>query len=261
MGHSVVDSQRRPPPQPAAVPERASGGAALLGSAARPQVEQARLARWSSAMSAAARGASVSGSAPGAASDQRPSVAQPDDRVAPYPLGVSTESDTLAALSLRELRARHVDHQRTSFGTDLTNPESGHGSRAATEQLEPRGEPAVIGTTTPAALAAADQMHESSRAGATKQLHSLVESCCGRLWVSDGGAATSHGVMLDLGSWMPGCTLEVARAAGALRVTLRGVHDERRNGLERELEDLSAGLAERLGCPVVTAVESRAARR
>lgn len=120
----------------------------------------------------------------------------------------------------------------------------------------------IIGSAMPATMAA-DQIAASSTAGATDQLQSLIESCCSRMWVSDrgDGANAPRGVMLDLGSWMPGCTLEVARAAGTLRIMLRGVDDARRVGLERELEGLSAGLAESLGCQVVTAVESRGAMR
>jgi hypothetical protein len=187
------------------------------------------------------------------ATEHRQQTAEERDRWAHSEDGGPPAPDTLAALSLRELRARHIDHRQAQF-------DAGSDTRAAGERSDTHGEPVIIGTAMPAAIVA-DQLHEPGSAGATEQLQSLVESCCSRLWVSDGGAAASHGVMLDLGSWMPGCTLEVARAAGALRVTLRGVHDERRNGLERELEDLSAGLAEKLGCPVVTAVESRAAMR
>jgi hypothetical protein len=90
----------------------------------------------------------------------------------------------------------------------------------------------------------------------TEQLHALIESCCNRLWVNDGGVRGQQGVMLDLGRWMPGCTVEVAKAAGVLRITLRGVEGGERTRLEDELQGLGDALATKLGCQVVAAVAS-----
>jgi len=216
---------------PAAPARSASstGLSAAPAAAARPRVEPTTLARWSRAMSDVAADAG-------------------GERAADTPT---------AALSLRELRARHAA-DRHAHDDGLRQPEAGSTSRAAAAP-EPRGEPLLVAAR-PAAIAA--DHSAAPGGGSTEPLHALIESCCSRLWVSDrGDAAAPRGVMLDLGGWMPGCTLEVARAAGTLRIVLRGVHDEWRERLERELHGLSAGLAETLGCAVVTAVEARGAMR
>lgn len=96
-----------------------------------------------------------------------------------------------------------------------------------------------------------DGPHGAGRGG---QLQALIESSCSRLWVDDAGGRGVQGVMLDLGHWLPGCTVELAKAAGVLRVTLRGVDDAQRVGAEAELLGLGEDLALKLGCRVVTAV-------
>jgi hypothetical protein len=169
------------------------------------------------------------------------------------------------SLSLRELSLRHASHRQTPIdrGWDVAHAEALERDRQERTAAAVDAPPSFPAPGASGANAADPTALTRDSAGATDQLQSLIESCCSRMWVSDGAdrAGAPRGVMLDLGSWMPGCTLEVARAAGTLRIMLRGVHDERRAGLERELEGLSAGLAESLGCQVVTAVESRGAMR
>jgi hypothetical protein len=84
-------------------------------------------------------------------------------------------------------------------------------------------------------------------------LPALVAAHCERLWVSD----DRGGVLLDLGRWLPGCSVELARRGGALYVTFRGVEPERCAALERDAAALADGLARHLGCAVVAAVEGR----
>ncbi len=172
------------------------------------------------------------------------------------PALVQNELEGARALPLSTLRGMHANHRfgrLDAAASDSVNTE--HSSRLQTtpnvtaDLLMPRVQ----------ALPSADVGVASdgvSPVGGKEQLHALIESCCSRLWVSDGGGRAAPGVMLDLGRWMPGCTVEVARASGGLRITLRGVDGADRARLEEELQGLGDGLAEKLGCKVVAAVST-----
>jgi hypothetical protein len=114
--------------------------------------------------------------------------------------------------------------------------------------------PLVHALALPQSGPATNDLSAAEVANGDEQLHALIESCCSRLWVSDGASRVPQGVMLDLGRWMPGCTVEVAKVAGVLRITLRGVEGSERARLEDELQDLGHGLADKLGCKVVASV-------
>lgn len=94
-------------------------------------------------------------------------------------------------------------------------------------------------------------------------LEALIERHCARVLIQSGAPTPGHAphVMLDLGRWMPGCSVELARGAGQLRLTLRGVAVQRVQELGSAFEELGEALAQRLGCAVVTAVDSQGERR
>jgi hypothetical protein len=158
------------------------------------------------------------------------------------------------ALPLSELRGLHANHRQSRFDASLLD--SPQSETSATQQVNTAVNadllmPRVQAHPSMDARGAADGV---AAVGGNEQLHALIESCCSRLWVNDGGSRAAQGVMLDLGRWMPGCTVEVAKAAGVLRITLRGVDGAERARLEDELQGLGDGLADKLGCKVVAAV-------
>jgi hypothetical protein len=169
------------------------------------------------------------------------------------------QAEPARAFSLSALRGLHASH-RQGKGDAAMNAGSGEGSATQAPQAEPGaawGSLPALGQ--PHAVSPEAQADGGGIDGAAirgEQLQSLVESCCSRLWVSEGGGAP-RGVMLDLGRWMPGCTIEVAKAAGVLRITLRGVEEGQRRLVEQELGSLGEGLAEKLGCRVVAAVAAQ----
>lgn len=158
------------------------------------------------------------------------------------------------ALPLSALRGLHANHRQSRFEASLLD----------TAQSETSAHQQVNGAVNADLLMPRVQVQSSVDAGGAadgvtavggkEQLHALIESCCSRLWVNDGGSRAAQGVMLDLGRWLPGCTVEVAKAAGVLRITLRGVDGSERARLEDELQSLGDGLADKLGCKVVAAV-------
>lgn len=156
---------------------------------------------------------------------------------------VQVTSDSARALPLSELRGRHASHRYNHL--DATVTEGVDAERNAL-QATPR--------SLPPSADAAPANDSVTTASGSQQLHALIESCCSRLWVSDEAGRGPQGVMLDLGRWMPGCTMEVAKAAGVLRITLRGVEGSASQRLEGELMDLGEGLAQKIGCQVVAAV-------
>ena len=156
---------------------------------------------------------------------------------------VQVTSDSARALPLSELRGRHASHRYNHL--DATVTEGVDAERNAL-QATPR--------SLPPSADAAPANDSVTTASGSQQLHALIESCCSRLWVSDEAGRGPQGVMLDLGRWMPGCTMEVAKAAGVLRITLRGVEGSASPRLEGELMDLGEGLAQKIGCQVVAAV-------
>lgn len=168
------------------------------------------------------------------------------------------ETDGARALSLSALRGMHAHHRDGRLDAGLGTPsfdslETEHSSKhtatptAMAGLLMPRIQTQVLADTGMVTDGVA-------AVGGNEKLHELIESCCSRLWVNDGGGRAPQGVMLDLGRWMPGCTVEVAKAAGVLRITLRGVDGAERARLQDELQGLGDGLAEKLGCQVVAAV-------
>lgn len=170
------------------------------------------------------------------------------DDPSPHAGPTLTEEQTLPLLALRGRHGSHRDARGDEGAArDTTEPER-----------KPGSEPPA--SAAPAA-AMATSMHTASSdaadtvASTSEQLQSLIASCCDRLWVSDGANGVPQGLMLDLGRWMPGCTLEVAKAAGALRISMRGVEGDRAESMEKELDALGDDLAARLGCRVVVAVD------
>ncbi len=166
----------------------------------------------------------------------------------------SKDTHSAHALPLSALRGRHASHRDGRL--DAASAE-----RANSERLPLQPSTPVASADAWVARLQAPQSPDSSAASDAvspaedgEQLHALIESCCSRLWLSDGGGRVPPGVMLDLGRWMPGCTLEVAKVAGVLRITLRGVEGNDRQRLEEELTGLGDGLAQKLGCQVVAAV-------
>ncbi|XVJ69175.1 MAG: hypothetical protein HEQ39_05620 [Rhizobacter sp.] len=170
------------------------------------------------------------------------------------PALVQNETDATRALPLSALRGLHAHHRQSRFDAALPDRVNAEGSAAATTALNATADllmPRIQAQPSPDAGVATNSV---GAVGGKEQLHALIESCCSRLWVNDGGGRAPQGVMLDLGRWMPGATIEVAKAAGVLRITLRGVDGAERARLEDELQGLGDGLAEKLGCQVVAAV-------
>jgi hypothetical protein len=174
------------------------------------------------------------------------------------PPSTTDEPNITPAWPLRALRGLYAIHRPGRF-EGATEAEDRHGGRAALGGVTSAGNAStdLLLSRTPSVsskepLAQPDGDMDAS--SGTDQLHALIESCCSRLWVNDVGSRAPQGVMLDLGRWMPGCTVEVAKAAGVLRITLRGVEGDHRQRVEEELQGLGDGLAKRLGCQVVAAV-------
>lgn len=166
----------------------------------------------------------------------------------------SMDADSARALPLSALRGRHASHRDSRL--DAASADRANAERSPLQPTTPAATAdawmaRVQAPPSPDGAVAFDAVNP---AGGSEQLHALIESCCSRLWVSDGGGRVPQGVMLDLGRWMPGCTVEVAKAAGVLRITLRGVEGSDRQRLEEELTGLGDGLAQKLGCQVVAAV-------
>jgi hypothetical protein len=172
------------------------------------------------------------------------------------PMPDQNEFDGTRALPLSALRGLHAHHHQSRLDAALPD------STQSESLFSPQGMAAVradllMPPVQAQSLVEASKANEDvSAVGGTEQLHALIESCCNRLWVNDGGVRGQQGVMLDLGRWMPGCTVEVAKAAGVLRITLRGVEGSERTRLEDELQGLGDALANKLGCQVVAAVAS-----
>lgn len=171
------------------------------------------------------------------------------------------QTEVARALSLSALRGLHASHRQGKGDTAMSAvSDEGSATQAPHAASVPEwGGPPALGLTHAAAspAAQADGGGVDGAAIRGEQLQSLVESCCSRLWVSEGSGGAPRGVMLDLGRWMPGCTIEVAKAAGVLRITLRGVEEGQRWLVEQELGNLGEGLAEQLGCRVVAAVAAQ----
>jgi hypothetical protein len=167
-------------------------------------------------------------------------------------------TEVMQALSLSALRGLHANHRAK---VDASNAVASTVDNSASQKSMPTVALADVSALSlqsgsPAQTATPSDGTTGS-SNPAEQLQSLVESCCNRLWVSDGAGGIPQGVMLDLGRWMPGCTIEVAKAAGVLRITLRGVDEGRRWLLDQELLSLGDALAQKLGCQVVAAVEAQ----
>ena len=169
------------------------------------------------------------------------------------PFGIA-DPDTARTLPLSALRGLHASHR---MGRQDAGEQDGiDGSRSARQQASSSSTAALLMPSAQALPVVELQAtaEDVNPARGSDQLHALIESCCSRLWVSDASGHAPQGVMLDLGRWMPGCTVEVAKAAGMLRITLRGVDGSERSRFEEELQGLGADLAQKLGCQVVAAV-------
>ncbi len=235
-----------------------------LGSAAAPAFEPpepASLARWSRAVAVPvwAQGLGVGSDA----ADKRPM--QTPQRLFAHSRSPGADASVLPAdtpvmqaVSLAALRGLHANHRQAKV-------DAFQASTTADNALVQKAPPAValgeVAAFTPQSAAPAQAATPSDGAAASAnsvaQLQSLVESCCQRLWVSEGAGGIPQGVMLDLGRSMPGCTIELAKAAGVLRITLRGVDERLRGLLDQELNSLGAALAHKLGCQVVAQVETQ----
>jgi hypothetical protein len=168
------------------------------------------------------------------------------------------DTEVMQALSLSALRGLHANHRQARVDAfNLGNTVGSSASRKPVPDMLLNDRSVLSQHSNSPAQATTPADDHASSSSASSQLQSLVESCCNRLWVSEGAGGTAQGVMLDLGRWMPGCTVEVARTAGVLRVTLRGVDEARRRLVEQELDGLGEALAQKLGCQVVAAVETQ----
>jgi hypothetical protein len=168
------------------------------------------------------------------------------------------DTEVMQALSLSALRGLHANHRQAKVdASNIGNTGSNSASHQAAPDMQLNDRSGLSLHSTSPAQAAPQTDDHAGTSSASSQLQSLVESCCNRLWVSEGAGGVPQGVMLDLGRWMPGCTVEVARTAGVLRVTLRGVDEARRRLVEQELDGLGEALAQKLGCQVVAAVETQ----
>jgi hypothetical protein len=166
-----------------------------------------------------------------------------------------TDVEATRALPLSALRGLHASHRHSRFDATLPDGVNAESSSAAPPTMLNATADLLMPRVTANISAPANTANEGVAAvGGNEQLHALIESCCSRLWVNDGGGRAPQGVMLDLGRWMPGCTVEVAKAAGVLRITLRGVDGAERARIEDELQGLGDALADKLGCKVVAAV-------
>jgi len=158
-------------------------------------------------------------------------------------------------LPLGALRSRHAGNRHDSSAQGVSGASSADGSVSAivadsggVAGLQKVG---LVSTAFQAEVASPDAQNAGTSA---ERLHALIESCCDRVWVSDTTIRSTRAVMLDLGRWMSGCTVEVARQGGVLKVTMRGVDGGQRQSLEGALSELGDVLADRLGCRVVTSV-------
>jgi hypothetical protein len=168
---------------------------------------------------------------------------------------VAAEIPTSRALPLSALRGLHASHRQAKLDAAEVALSS-QATSSSTPNLAPSDVPGarLQEASTGQANRPVDGSPSTPHA---EQLQSLIESCCSRLWVSEGGGAVPQGVMLDLGRWMPGCTIEVAKAAGVLRITMRGLDESRRGAVAQELGSLGEALSNKLGCRVVAAIETQ----
>ena len=164
------------------------------------------------------------------------------------------DADAARTLPLSALRGLHASHRQGRLDAVLLD--NTDGSRPVPQQATSASTADLLMPQFQALQIAESQVTADgvSPASGSEKLHALIESCCSRLWLSDTTGRAPQGVMLDLGRWMPGCTVEVAKAAGVLRITLRGVDGGDRSRLEEELQALGEGLAHKLGCQVVASV-------
>jgi hypothetical protein len=167
---------------------------------------------------------------------------------------MAAEIPTSRALPLSALRGLHASHRQAKLDAEVAL--SSKTTSTSTPNLV-SGDLLGARLQEPSAGQANRQVDGSTSTSHAEQLQSLIESCCSRLWVSEGGGGIAQGVMLDLGRWMPGCTIEVAKAAGVLRITLRGLDESRRGAVAQELGSLGDALSNKLGCRVVAAIETQ----
>jgi hypothetical protein len=168
-------------------------------------------------------------------------------------------AQTVRTQALNVLRGLHADHMEKAGKAAPVWSEAADGvaqreGADTSPNLWPTSKTSEL-TLSSAPLVAGNE--GAVTVGGSEQLQSLIESCCSRLWINDAGGGAAQGVLLDLGRWMPGCTIEIARAAGVLRVTLRGAEGDRLSDLAQGLDSLGDRLARKLGCQVVAAIEDK----
>jgi hypothetical protein len=95
----------------------------------------------------------------------------------------------------------------------------------------------------------------SSAGGRDVDVAKLLLKGCERVWVDAPARTGVQAVIVDLGRWWPGCTVELSVRGGPLRVTLRGVDALRSGELNDALEVLWADLTAVCGRPVLTEVD------
>jgi hypothetical protein len=181
--------------------------------------------------------------------DQQPSAAAVPTPAASHSAELPEAGRSLAVNALRGLHAAWRQARLEAKATHLADIGANTIPAAASDRAADAG-PALRPDVPAQADSPADGLHAD-------RLQPLIESCCDRLWVSDGRGGAPQGVLLDLGRWMPGCTIEVARAAGVLHLQLRGVDEARRRPLQQQLDTLGDALAHKLGCQVVGTVQAR----
>lgn len=221
------------------------------------QTDALRLVRWTQAWEGRDVASAGAPAGPDSAADGRASAIGDRD------VGPSSAAQP-GLRSLADWRSRHARHpatrgpQRTEGLPALPTRSAGPRSAGAVDDaLLSAAWPASAVQPPSADADAAAPRPSQTGPGSAEELRGLVESCCTRLLVAQGGVAAAPGVLLDLGRWMPGCSIEVARSAGVLRLTLRGAAAERRGALVEGLDGLRDDLAQALGCAVLVVVDGQ----
>jgi hypothetical protein len=256
-----VSMERTPFVEPSLAPERPTGAAMALGAPVGAQATAMPAAQqWAAALGSNLQSTAMSAVNDGGVPNAEPSSSNDNNgRAVSSSVNLQTErgqtdGDTTRALPLTALRDLHTKHRHQRLESTWPDSLDGKEPTSAANPLNVTTELWVSRVQAPVSVDAGVNADGVAAVDGKQQLHALIESCCSRLWVNDGGGRTPQGVLLDLGRWMPGCTVEVAKAAGVLSITLRGVDGAERARLEDELQGLGEGLADKLGCKVVAAV-------
>ncbi len=261
-GFTMQDLGAMPPPDHALGPDNSTAFAlGQDGNVRLPPPDVSRLAQWARAQNL---GAYEEASEPlPSAPFEAPTEGRVLDEFGKTSQPVSTKESTALAPtdSMPQPAERSLPAQPGHRSVSLAELREQRDRRmpARDESPEPGGVPlaAAGGWTRPLEPATNVADGPLPVAGQRADVHAVIQRSCDRLWVDASTPGAPQGVMLDLGRWMPGCTVELAKASGQLRITLRGVDADRRVELDDALEGLGEDLAARLGCPVITAVAGR----